>query len=293
MDTDAVKNMVNTGHATVAHIAKHFETTPPKVEEFMRENGIQPPRGNHEQYKHITKLLSAVRTSVADWESLVWDDANHTRVNGIDSLTTDGRVNAKEIVESYHGELRCMFTGKPTTSVTAFDNNPQNFLISNFVPIDEKIAKERKFGDPLPILVSSKEYEFKNGVKIRLHIHGRFDPAYHAVFSSPYLDALIEQWVEPYFDFTPQQLMPDRVVATPESVSLWLWRHLSTVVLLKGLARLDVMMDGIESSLSKDMYLQMVMALMQRAAQSRAVASGPSGIVLPGQPGFAAPPNRP
>lgn len=297
MDLIAVKTMVESGHATAAHLARHFQVSLKEMEQFLQENDIPRPTAVDPQFRHITKLASAQRPEMVPWEDLVFDDAEHRFLNGID-LDTIGeppRVNAKEIFRYYfRGEPRCFYTGQEVDSLMAFDTNPQNFLISNLVPAKKEIADARGFEGILPMMVVSKTYKIPNlpfagiadacGTEITINLLGRFDPTYGAVLNEPYLDATIEQWVDPYLgQHQLEDLMPEHTPVTAETLVLWLWRHLSTVAFLKGLVRLDVKYREVTATLTKDLYLQMVTALMQRAVQSRAIASHPSGLVMPTQ----------
>lgn len=287
MDVTAVTTMVESGHASTAHLAKHFKVSLKEVEDFLRENGIKRPTALSPQYRHIVKLASAQRTHPVPWEDLVFDDEEHHFVNGIDLRKTDGKLKAKEMLRYYQGgEPICFFTGEPTDALMAFDGNPQNYLITNMVPALPKIAEERGFEEVLPMIIAAKTYEVRllgiQKVEISIHLHGRFDPTYGAVLNEPYLDATIEQWVEPYFWL--DSILPEHVPVTAETLALWLWRHLSTTAFVKGIVRLDVKFGGVRSTLTNDLYLQMVSALMQRAVQSRAISRpSSSGIVMPSQ----------
>lgn len=302
MDVTAVKTMVESGHASSAHLAKHFEVTLKEAEDFLAENDIRRPTALDPQYRHISKLASAQRPHQVPWEDLVFDDEAHNFINGINLDETDGRLNAQDIFRYYQGgEPRCFYTGAPADSLLAFDGNPQNYLITNMIPVLPKVAEDRGFEDDLPMMIASKLYEIDNlantaagprkasKVVLGIHLHGRFDPTYGAVLNEPYLDATIEQWVEPYVGwFHPREFLPEHIPATAETLLLWMWRHLSTTAFVKGITRLDVEFDGVRSTLTNDLYLQMVSALMQRAVQSRAI-SRPSGngIVVPTQADIA------
>lgn len=292
MDAETVKTMMETGHATVAHIASHFDKTLAEVNTFLSENDIVPPTALHSQYRHIGKLVSAQKEAEVDWEGLVWDDDKRRFLNGIDTLTTDGRINANDILKHYHPEddLRCVYTNEITDTVMAADGNPQNFLVTNLIPIDEKIVKERKFDQPLPMFIVGKEYTFvhdggagnSSQVKVGIHLHGRFDAMLGATFNELYIDAVTEQWLRPWFDNFGHSELLGGLPPTAELLALWVWRHLSIVAFLKGMARVEVERNGVSAFVTKDSYMQMVVGLMQRAAQSRAIATAPS-IITPQQ----------
>ncbi len=285
LDKTAITTMLNAGHASVAHLAKHFEVSIRDMDDFLRENEIRPPNALNPQFRHITKLIAAERPEKVDWESLVFDDnPERSRINGVNLVTVDNsfKVNAKDMLLYYseEEEMRCFFTDEQTDSVMAFDGNVQNFLVTNLMPTAPGLGEYRCFNEVLPMMISKKSYSFVE-VEISLKIHGRFDPANGAVFNPEYIDALVEQWVAPYFDeFSFKDILPAPMPPTPELFALWLWRHLSTVAMMKGLTEISVKIAGVESILSKDLYLQMVVGLMQRAVQSRAIAR-PSNIILP------------
>ena len=284
MDPSAVRNMIESGHASVAHVAKHFDTTPAEVEAFLHEHDIKRPNALAEQYKHIRKLSTAQRPTTPDWELLVYDDPEKKYLNGIDMEGTDGRINAEVILAHYYdGPLVCWFSGDPTDTVAACDGNAGNFIVSNLLPVTREIAKERQIDSGLPMMVASKTYGFKDvPFSLTLHLQGRLDPSYGSIINETYLDEVIGQWIEPYLtDFSIKDILPEGFPPTPEYFILWMWRHLSTVAMLKGIARIDVRFGSVEAFMSKESYLQVVVGLMQRAVQSRAIArpAADSGLV--------------
>ncbi len=282
MDIETINTMIATSHASVAHLASHFDTTPNKVMAFLKENGIDAPRAVDESFSHIQKLYGAERTSVADWEQFFWDDEEKRYINGIDTMTMDGRINANEILKFYHGDLKCWFTGEKTAAVTAFDGNPQLFLISNLIPIAEEVAKRRQFDQPVPSMVAGRSYGEPGGIEFDIKLFGRFDPVLHGVLNAGYIDQTVEQWVLPYFEHSPSGFLPEGITPSAETIALWLWRHLSTTAMVKGLAQVEVKYRGVSASMTKDIWFQVVMGLMKRAFESRSVVAG-SGLVLPGQ----------
>lgn len=288
LDRTAVETMIDSGHASVAHLARHFDVSVPEIESFLRENGINFPHGMLPQYRHISKLASAQLLDKVGWRQLVFDDPEQRWVNGIDLGTTDGKIQAQDIVIHYQGELRCLYTNEPTNTVMAFDGNTQNFLVTNLVPVSQEAINARDINpdEEIPMLVAHKTYTFEGSnenVEMSIHLIGRLDPTIGLVFNERYIDAIVDQWVRPYFEEIKLDcILPQGVPKTPEMFALWLWRHLSTVAFLKGLARIDVKLNsGATAVVSKDLYLQMVVGLLQRAVQSRATVPGPSNLIIP------------
>jgi len=290
LDPTAVKTMVESGHATIAHLAAHFDVPIWEIKKFLSDQDIPEPRCQDAQYRYMRKLESVQRVEPADWESLVFDDDQHRWVNGIDTLTTDGAVKGNEILQRYHGELRCCYTNEPTDVIMAIDGNPQNFLVTNLVPITEGVIRERF--SHVPLFVAGKTYRFEPeekgpkrfDIELGIHLQQRLDTSFGAAFKEDYVDALVSQWVIPYFNLLDHdKILGPGIPPTPELFALWAWRQLSTVALLKGLARVEVKIGDVAAFVTKDSYLQMVVGLLQRAVQSRAVASQPSRIITPQQ----------
>lgn len=285
MDPTTVKTMLESGGASLAHLADHFKVPLREVEAFVDEHEIKRPTCLDEQYRRITKILSAERLTRVPWEQLVFDDPELRHVNGIDTHVIDGGVNAEEILKFYQADLRCMLTNKPTTSVAAIDNNAQNFLISNLMPIDEDEGKRREYDQVLPMLIVGKEYDLQSrpNIKIGVYLLGRLDPRFGAIFRETYVDEVMEQWLLPYLKLGPREILPEGLPVSTELLALWVWRHLSTVAFLKGLARIEITLDGVSAIVTKDQYLAMVVGILQNAVQSRAMVLPSSRIVVPGQ----------
>jgi hypothetical protein len=288
LDRDTVKTMLETSHASVPHLAAHFGVSPAEMISFLKTNDLPAPTAFGEQYKHIRKLFAAQRPEPTDWEQLVFDDADKRYVNGVDLLSTTGRIDANEIL-AYYGQHNCLYSGEPTNKVMAADGNGQNFLVSNLVPITEEVVKERKFGEEGVLFFCGKEYVFagpSGDTKIGIHLQACFDSLAGTALNAPYLDASVEQWLHPWFEkFTYSDILPAGVPAVPELMALWVWKQLSTVACLKGLARVEVNMSNMSAFITKDLYAQMVVGLMRRSVQSRTVAARPSSIIMPGQAG--------
>lgn len=291
MDHSTIKTMIEASHASIPQLAHHFKVSPSDLIAFLGSDGegrepIKQPTALDVQYKHIAKLYSAQRPESVDWELLLFDDANKRFINGIDTLTTDGRINANDIL-AYYGQTRCVYSGEVTSTVMAADGSSQNFLISNLIPVTTEIVKERRFEDVNMMFVCGKDYEFvgpSGKTKVGIHLHSRFDRTLGAAFNTLHLDALVDQWIKPWFElFSLSDILPIGMVPTPEVLSLWVWRQLSSVAFVKGLARVEVVTGGVSAFVTKDSYIQTVVGLMQRAAQSRAVTSRPSSIITPQQ----------
>jgi hypothetical protein len=284
MDKTTIQTMLESGHASVAHLASHFKVSLDEMLKFMVENEIPVPTMKDPQYDYLRKLQAAQRPGKIDWESLVYDDAEKRVVNGIDTLTTGQDIRPDHITKHYHGDLHCMFTGEPTELVLSIDGT-DNFLITNLVPISDSSVKERFKNAPL--FITEKSYSFENPghdrIRIILSFLLRLDITLGASFKDTYVDGTIDQWLAPYFEKFAHRDILGNLPATPEFLALWIWRHLSTIALLKGLAKVQVECDGVSAFVTKDSYLQMVVGMITRAAQSRAIASRPSSIVSPQQ----------
>jgi hypothetical protein len=281
MDKSTVETMLQSGHASVAHLAHHFKVSIQETEGFLRDNNLVVPTAQDPQYHYLNKFQAASRPNPVDWESLVFDDPDHRWINGIDTLTTpgidprrpDGGIDRVAIVTHYHGlELRCQYTGEPTDAVMQIDGSP-NFLITNLVAISKDTIKQRF--SMAPLFVVSKEYRFKgperipsdpigsihrDDIKVSIQLLLRLDQTYGAAFKEPYVDAVVDQWLRPYFEHFDH-------------------RDILAPALLKGLAKVEVEINGIIGAVTKDSYLQMVVGLIQRAAESRVIASRPSSIL--------------
>jgi hypothetical protein len=239
LNTEAVKTMLETGGATLADIATHFNTSLVDVHEFVRNHGIREPNLEAETLKHIWKLGSAEAGRTAEgWERLLWDDEAGDVINGIDTSRTDGNINALEILRYYHGGCRCWYTGRPTELVMAADADQSNILVSNLVPVVEEIVDER-FRETPPFIVDER-FTFETGVRLNVSIEHRFDRLLGRAFNQVLVEHQVERWLAPYLNrHEPVEILsPYCLPATPELLGLWVWRQLETKALMKGLARI-------------------------------------------------------
>jgi hypothetical protein len=300
LHADTMSTMINAGAATVPDLARQFGRTIHEIEAFLRENEIKAPGMYSEQYRYMRKFYAAERPAEFNFLDLVYDDPEHRYINGIDIQTTRGAPEGLELIKHYnpYQPVTCPFTGEETTSVMMLDGNPSNFLVTNILPITEQAFTERF--EASPVMVTGSRYTFtpEYGVRhydvtIGIDLCGRFDRKYGALFKEEYMTALVNQWVRPYFErIDHSTILPDGFPTTPELVGLWLWRHLSTVAQLKGLARLEIVIDGIQAFITKDAYLGIIGFEVNKAIKSRRVevaSAVPDQATRPGAPAIITP----
>jgi hypothetical protein len=274
LDLDTVQTMLESGGATPADIANHFSVPLREVETFLDRQHVTVPNGAHAQYRHVRRMQSGERLSATSAASLLFDRGSDRYINGVDTMG-DGRVEGRAIVVHYHGAVHCWFTDESTDAILAVDGNPQNVLISNMMPVTAEIG-ERFVGEPA--VVSAHRFVLGDA-RVTVGLQGRIDKQYGAAFSSTFVGACWTQWVRPY-ELYISELHDGPVNA--EVLALWVWRQLSTVALVKGLARLDVEYQDVTATLTKELYMRAVVDQLRRAFSARSIAT-PSSIVVPKQ----------
>lgn len=266
MDPVAVKTMMEAGEATPPDIADHFGVTLKEVDQFLAEHGIEVPR-----VPRAHKYLLAERMDVPEWESFMYEDDARTVINGINVVGWDGRVSGTQVLTWYHGDdLRCLFSGEPTTAVMPWDGNVQNVLITNLVPITQEAAQKRFLGGPT--FVTSKTYDAW-GSKVVVHLRARYDKLYGASHKDQYVDEIVDHAVTRYGRFFKE------IAPSAELLSLWAWRQLSRA-LLKGLCRIDITYHGVTSILAADQYNAIVKELLQKHMEEQQIRTP---IIVPPQ----------
>lgn len=275
MDTTTITTMLESGHATVADLAKHFGKPQHEIREFLREHQIPTPTVQHPSYQHIRKLMAMERFDPAPLDGLLYDDPQHNVINGINCATSTPNLKADDILRWYHGELHCMFTGDPTATVAAVDGNAQNFLVTNLIPVTNELFTQRFQHSP-PLYTS---YRFtSHGVELELHFLHRYDKLFGGSIKPMFIEAVVDQWVRPYCENVTDTLAP--YAATAEHFALWVWRHLSTQ-LVKGLARIDCHIGAVGSSLTAQQYQAIVFSYLRQRVGDRLIATPNSAPVSP------------
>jgi hypothetical protein len=300
LDPIALKSMMESGNGTFADIATHFQISLATVKSFADQHGLKEPTLADPQSHHIRQLVSAEATSSAtNWERLLTDDDAGNTINGIDTLTTDGRVNAVDIITFYHGALVCMYSGARTDSVMAVDGNQNNFLISNLMPISEDVVAAR-FRETPPLL-AELDYAFDSPrpIKLRLVFEHRFDKMLGTSVNKLLVDECVDKWVRPYLQHELREILASYgLPATPDTLALWLWQQLSTKALLKGLSTLRLKFESnlgrrtdYEAILTKHAVLFQVRQMMQRQFSRRSIVPASVGPLSP-QPQPQQPPAK-
>jgi len=297
LDAPTIQTMIDTGSATIPDLACHFKRTIQEVNEFLNDNDVAPPGMHAEQYRYMRKFFAAERPSSFDHLDLVYDDPAHLFINGIDTVKLNSQPDAISIVQHYNRDQKivCPFTNEPTTSVMMLDGNPSNFLVTNIMPITEKAFGERF--EESPVVVSGQRYRFvpEKGIRhyditLGIDLCGRFDRKYGALFKEEYMTAIVNQWVRPYFErIDHSKILPDGFPTTAELMSLWLWRHLSTVAQLKGLARIELSLDAVQSFMTKDTYLGIVGQELKKVLNSRHIVQASPQATHQGAPAIITP----
>jgi len=289
----AVKSMLESGTATFADIAAHFHVPLGDVYQLARSNGLEEPTLESPAMRETRELIGAVtQPSACEWERLLWDDDDGYVVNGVDTRTTTGNINANEVIRFYHGGCNCLYTNRPTDLVMAADANQTNILVSNLVPIVGEVVEER-FKESPPFVVQHA-YTFNIGLafamKLTVSTEHRFDKLLGSASNQLFIDACIERWVEPYFERMPlASILPYDLPYTAELLNVWIWRQLETKALLKGLATLKLELPGWPTVyLSKHTILFQLKQMLQRQFGRRSILPATSTPLPPNraaQPG--------
>lgn len=236
-----VRTMLQSGGATLADVAAHFNLPLSDLYDYCRQHGLRESTLSDDDT--IRKLIQAQHPQPPnDWERLLWDDEEGYVINGVDTRTTAGNINADEIIRYYHGNSNCLYTDRPTDLVMAADANQNNILISNLIPIVNEVVAER-FKET-PTFISHHLYESGPSgqrIKLTIGIEHRFDKLLGTSANRQFLDAVFVRWIRPYFERVPlHHILPYDLPATSELLTVWLWRQLETKALLKGLASLKL-----------------------------------------------------
>lgn len=297
LDASTIQTMIDTGSATIPDLACHFGRTLQEITEFLREHDIAAPGMHAEQYRYMRKFYAAERPSRFDFLDLVYDDPGHQFINGIEIAKLNAQPDAFSIVQHYNPgqEIVCPFTNEPTTSVMMLDSNPSNFLVTNIMPVTEQAFEDRF--ESSPVVVTGQRYRFvpEKGIRhyditLGIDLCGRFDRKYGALFKEEYMTAIVNQWVRPYFErIDHSKILPDGFPTTAELMALWLWRHLSTVAQLKGLARIEVNLDAVQSFMTKDTYLGIVGQELKKVLSSRHIVQASPQATHQGAPAIITP----
>lgn len=287
LEPKAIRTMLEAG-ATFADVARQQGASLTDVHNFCRDNDLKEPTPL--TLSHIRKLAAAQHPQGAvDWERLIADDGTGNRINGIDTATSNGNVNAQEIIAYYHGECRCIYSNEQTDNVMAADGNPQNLLVSNLVPVTKEVLDQR-FRDTY---VALNDVTYRYGqFTVSLTVQHRFDKVLGTGFNRLLIDASMEQWIEPYGDYAPRDILAAYgLPGTPDLMAMWVWRKLEKRALIKGMARVKVERDTWYTAyLTKQQVLDHTKQMLARQFGQRSVMTAEPAVMPP--PGHGSAPSR-
>ena len=298
LEEKAVSAMLQAG-ATLADIAETRSMPLKDVHEFVKQHKLAECTLN--QLAHVRSLTSATTASFAEWTRLLADDDEGYVFNGIDTRRLTHDVTPQVILQHFCGEtVRCYYTNEPTAIIMPADNAPQNFLLSNLIPIREDVLR-RRFPDTVTFIEETTvTYAAPSGsggrqhdVRIDLTTDHKFDMLLGGGVNVPLVHAMMAQWIAPYLEKnTPEQILECYGLPfSPLLLALWVWRQLEKRAFLKGMARVKVQVGDLPTAyVTKASVLNQVKLLLQRQLGERVIATAQPAVMPP--QGRAAQPAR-
>lgn len=153
-------------------------------------------------------------------------------------------IDVKTIVDAFHPDETCVYTGAPAEGVNILDGNPQNFLITNLEPITQAWMESLPF---LPKAAITKVFPGAAG-DLEVEIYGA--PLFRA-------EAVLNHLQIP-------EVPAELGLAHAEAELLWIWNQLTKVTLLKGLKSLTRRnkQTGVSVSLDNTAVLEFTFKLL-------------------------------
>lgn len=292
LDKTAVSAQLDTG-ATLADIARNHGSSLQDVHELAKQNALAEQTlmqvGRSER-----SLLTRARAPASHWERLIADDEECRVINGIDTRTTTGNINAQDILTYYHGSVRCFYTDEPTDAVMPADGSPQNMLISNLVPLAQDVLRDRFSHTTNVIEDMCFTMTGPDGaVRISVTTDHKFDKLLGAGMNQEHVEMAMRRWIRPYVESHSFDdiLNCYQCPGTPILSALWVWRQLEKRALLKGLARIKIEFDGKPIAyVTKSAVLNQTQLMLQRQFGERVIATAQPAVMPP--PGQSASPAR-
>lgn len=281
LEKTAIQSMLDAG-ATYADVARQMNVSLAEAQSHCEVYKLTERSLMH--FGHLRRLTAGQHIDGAKrWELLLADDFDGRVINGIDTLKTDGRIAAQEIISHYHGECRCYYSNEPTDQVMAADGDAQNLLISNLVPIAQSVLDERFRDTCITTVVASFGY---SQFTVRLTVQHRLDKLLGSGFNTALVTSAMGQWIEPYAEqFTPQQILEAyELPGTPDLLALWVWRQLEKVALLKGMSEVTVLTpghDSLEATVTKQQILHYTRQMLARQFGQRSVLTSQPAVMPP------------
>jgi hypothetical protein len=292
LDKTAVSAQLDAG-ATLADIAQNRNMPLRDVHAFAVEHNLSEQ--TLMQLDRCTRAtLTRARWSAPHWERLIADDPECRVINGIDTRTTTGNINAQDILTHYHGAVRCFYTGEPTDMVMPADATPHNMLVSNLVPLTKEVMQERfqhvtPVIEDLPVTLTGPD----GTVRVGITTDHKFDKLLGAGMNVRHVEQAIDLWVRPYIEHHSFEeiLTCFDCPATSVLSALWVWRQLEKRALVKGLARVKVEIDSKPIAyVTKAAVLAQTQMMLQRQFGERVIATAQPAVMPP--PGQGAQPAR-
>lgn len=292
LDKTAVSAQLDAG-ATLADIAHNHSVPLPEAHAFAAQHDLAEST-LMQLGRSVRSMLVRSRAPATHWERLIADDDECRVINGIDTKTTTGNINAHDILTHYHGDVRCFYTNEPTDVVMPADAAPQNMLISNLVPLTQDVLRERfqhtsTVIEDLPVTILGPD----GTVRLGITTDHKFDKLLGAGMNVEHVEQAVDRWIRPYIEkcSLPDILACFACPATPVLLALWVWRQLEKRALVKGLARVKVEMVGQPTAyMTKSAVLNQTQLMLQRQFGDRVIATSQPAVMPP--PGQGAPPAR-
>lgn len=155
-------------------------------------------------------------------------------------------IDVATIVDHFHGEKTCVYTGAPAEGVNIVDGNPQNFLITNLEPVSAAWMESLPF---LPKTTIAKTI-----------------PGESADFEIEIYGAPIFRAEETLKSLQVPEVPGELGMAHAEAELLWMWNQLTKVTLLKGLQSLTRRnkQTGVAVSLTNKAVLEFTFKLLHQ-----------------------------
>lgn len=292
LDKTAVSAQLDAS-ATLADISRNHNVPLQEVHAFAAEHNLSE-QTLMQLDRSARSMLTRARAPAPHWERLIADDPGCRVINGIDTRTTTGNINAQDILTHYHGAVRCFYTNEPTDMVMPADASPHNMLVSNLVPLTKEVMQERfqhvtPVIEDLPVALTGPD----GTVRVSITTDHKFDKLLGAGMNVRHVEQAIDLWVRPYIEHHSFEeiLACFDCPATPVLSALWVWRQLEKRALVKGLARVKVEIDSKPLAyVTKAAVLAQTQMMLQRQFGERVIATAQPAVMPP--PGQGAQPAR-
>lgn len=198
-----------------------------------------------------------------NYKSLIFDpqgkESGPTTINGLPAgimspnfprlVGGDGKpqpIDVKTIVDAFHPDDNCVYTGHAADGVNVVDGNPQNFLITNLEPVS------KEWMDALPFLPKGVITKVFPGESSDLEVE---------IYGAPIFRA-----EETLKNLEIPEVPGELGLAYDEAKLLWVWNNLTKVTLLKGLTSLTRRnrQTGVSVSLTNKAVLEFTFKLLHQ-----------------------------